>query len=91
MKRVSELRGVVNKIFNESEGDQIYRRVQSVTGPGAWDDLKRLLLTVAAGDQSLYFTLEDAINRHSREALEAAFVVGAVDEMGLAIKVLMAE
>lgn len=61
---------------DETISTRIYKRIDALTGPDAWQELSALLQRVRAIDSSLFMDLENAVLAYASQQSDAAFVVG---------------
>lgn len=63
--------------FNsEAISERLYRKIDSMTGPAAWQEVSRLLTKVRAVDNQLHSELELAVISYASGREDAALTLG---------------
>lgn len=65
-----------HQIIDLIDSDAVYKRIDAMTGPEPWNELKRLLLTVAAGNGALYREMEERVLAYACAQTDAALQLG---------------
>lgn len=73
---------------DEGISERLYRRVDAMTGPEAWQELSAIMQRVRAMDCALFMELEPAVNTYAARQVEAGISLGVELATGPALWLL---